>query len=59
MQKLIRGAERLFPQERGNEAVVSLVIGSPGLAGGVVTIGLISQISDLRVSCSITGMTRR
>jgi hypothetical protein len=41
MQKMTRFAERLFPKARGNEAVVSLVITSLGLAGGVVTIDLI------------------
>lgn len=34
-------AERIFPQARGKEAVVSLVIAALGLAGGAVTIGLI------------------
>jgi hypothetical protein len=41
MQKLTQFAERLFPKARGKEALVSLVIASLGLAGGVVTIGLI------------------
>jgi hypothetical protein len=41
MQKITRFAERLFPQAHGNEALVSLVIASLGLIGGVVTICLI------------------
>jgi hypothetical protein len=41
MQKVRQIAERLFPKARGNEALDSLVIVALGLAGGVVTIGLI------------------
>jgi hypothetical protein len=41
MQKMTQIAERLFPKARGKEALVSLVIAALGLAGGVVTIGLI------------------
>lgn len=39
--KILVFAERIFPSARGKEAVVSLVIAALGLAGGVVTIGLI------------------
>jgi hypothetical protein len=41
MRKVTVFAERLFPKARGNEALVSLVVASLGLAGGVATIGLI------------------
>jgi len=39
--KISEFANWLFPQARGKEAVVSLVITALGLCGGVVTIGLI------------------
>jgi hypothetical protein len=41
MQKVTQIAERLFPKAWGNEALVSLIVVVLGLAGGVVTIGLI------------------
>jgi hypothetical protein len=41
VQKVTQFAERLFPKARRNEALVSLVVVALGLAGGVVTIGLI------------------
>lgn len=39
--KIYQFAQETFPQARGKEAIVSLVIAMLGLAGGVVTIGLI------------------
>jgi hypothetical protein len=41
MQKMTQIAERLFPKARGKEVLISLIIVVLGLAGGVVTIGLI------------------
>jgi len=41
MSRLQRFAEHQFPQARGRAALVSLIIAALGLAGGVVTIGLI------------------
>lgn len=41
MTKLTAFAQRMFPQARSKEAVVSFVIAALGLAGGIVTIGLI------------------
>ena len=39
--KITNFAQSMFPQTRGKEAIVSLVITTPGLSGGVVTFGLI------------------